>query len=32
MDFILGMFTGSLITASFAGWCAWHERTIRRMQ
>lgn len=28
--FILGIFTGSVITASFAAWCAWHEYRMNR--
>ena len=28
--FILGLFTGAIITASFAAWAAMHERTLRR--
>lgn len=31
-SFIAGLFTGSLLTASFACWAAWHELRLKRMQ
>jgi hypothetical protein len=28
--FIFGLFVGSVVTASFAAWAAWHEHSMKR--